>query len=370
MHVDGVEMNVHKLPLSTAVASDGRDGGRVLRPGPFSNAAFFGACLLAAVLGFAAIKSAGSDYLFFASFSLLQFIALASAWNIVGGYTGYVNFGTAGFFAIGVYGTVFLYKVLGLAALRSLDLGVFVISGPWLPYLIVPSLMMFAGAVAGLAGLATGYLTLRIRGIYFGIATLALTIVVQTVVVNTTYLGGARGVYVIRPKAIALFATYIEFLVAAMLLLTVAAVWVSHLMENSRLGWGLRAIRNDEMAAEMCGVPTLRAKLVATSISGAFMGMVGSLFPWLVTYVDPGGTFNLNITIFSVAMVLIGGIGTWQGPLIGAVLLGICDIYFRTKTIIAPEMSVLIVGLSLIFFVIAAPEGIVGLWNRLREKFK
>ncbi len=114
---------------------------------------------------------------------VLQFIVLATAWNILGGYTGYVNFGSAAFFALGAYSTVFFHKFFPLP---------------------IPVLIVLGGIVSGLVGLGMGYLTLRLRGAFFAIATLALAVVLQTLIVNWDYVGGARGAYVIRPNEIAL----------------------------------------------------------------------------------------------------------------------------------------------------------------------
>jgi len=123
-------------------------------------------------------------------------------------------------------------------------------------------------------GLGMGYLTLRLRGAFFAIATLALAVVLQTLVVNWNYVGGARGAYVIRPAEVeALSLPYIQYLFLIMLALAVLAIATARIVEHSKLGYGFAAIRDDEMAAEASGVPTLRLKLIATTLSGALMGM-------------------------------------------------------------------------------------------------
>ena len=107
-----------------------------------------------------------------------------------------------------------------------------------------------------------------------------------------------------------------------MLGLAIAAVLIARAVEYSWLGRGLAAIRDDEIAAECSGVPALRLKLMATTISGALMGMAGAPFPYYITYVDPASAFSLTIAVNTVAMPVIGGMTTWIGPVIGAVLLG------------------------------------------------
>ncbi|WP_201160208.1 branched-chain amino acid ABC transporter permease [Rhodoplanes elegans] len=284
-----------------------------------------------------------SDYLMFAGYTVLQFVVLATAWNILGGYTGYVNFGSAAFFAVGAYTSVFFHKALPLP---------------------VPVLIVVAAVLCGLLGLAMGWLTLRLRGAFFSIATLALAVVLQTVVVNWHYVGGSRGAYIIKPVAGPIPGlSYIDYLVLVMLALAVLAIATARAIERSRLGLGFAAIRDDELAAEANGVPTLRLKLIATTISGAFMGMAGAPFPYYIGYVEPASAFGLPYAVNAIAMPMIGGTTTWVGPLIGAVLLGSLQ-QIATVTI-SSAVNLLIVGLLLVGFVIVAPNGIVGLWRKL-----
>jgi branched-chain amino acid transport system permease protein len=263
---------------------------------------------------------------------------LATAWNILGGYTGYVNFGTAGFFAIGAYSSVVLHKLFG----------------PPIPVLIV-----VAAIVSGAVGLGMGYLTLRLRGVFFGIATLALAIVVQTFITNWDYVGGSRGVYIIRPLQAPLIGSYIQYLFLVMLALAGITVATARSIENSRLGYGLATIRDDELAAEAAGVPTLKLKLISTTLSGAFMGMAGAPLPYYVTYLDPASGFNLAYAVNSIAMPLIGGMTNWIGPVVGAVFLG--TIQQLATVTISSALNLLIVGVLLVAFVVIAPNGIVGL---------
>jgi branched-chain amino acid transport system permease protein len=263
---------------------------------------------------------------------------LATAWNILGGYTGYTNFGTGAFFAVGAYGTVVLHQ------LGSVPLPVMILAG---------------GVVSGAIGFGTGYLTLRLRGVFFAIATLALAIVVQTLIVNWDYVGGSRGIYVLRPANAPLGGGYIQYLYTLMVALSVISVGIARTIEGSRLGLGFAAIRDDEQAAEAGGVPTLRLKLIATTLSGALMGMAGAPMPYYVTYLDPTSSFNLAYAVNAVAMPVIGGMTSWIGPVIGAILLG--TIQQVATVTISSAINLLIVGLLLILFVIAAPKGVVDL---------
>ena len=301
---------------------------------------------IAAVI-FAIGRWYNNSYAFFMGYVVVQYIVLGTAWNILGGYTGYVNFGSAGFFAIGVYTSVVIYKTLQLPILLTIPI---------------------AAVAAGLVGLGTGYLTLRLRGVFFSIATLALAVVLNTLVVNWEFVGGSSGAYVIRPAEFPYLGSYMSYLFGLMLLLAVAALAVARHIERSRLGLGFASIRDDELAAEAAGVPTLRLKLVATTLSGAFMGMAGAPLPYFLGFVQPQSAFGLEYAVNSIAMPMIGGTLSWIGPLVGAILLG--TLQQVANVTISSAVNLLIVGLLLIFFVIVAPNGIVGLvqdWMRARR---
>jgi branched-chain amino acid transport system permease protein len=317
---------------------------------------FLAICLAVAAAVFGVAMGLGNDYVFFAGYVVLQYIVLSTAWNILGGYCGYVNFGTAAFFALGAYSTVAIYKY-------TADNDVFALP--------IPVLMLIGGVVSGIVGFGMGYLTLRLRGAFFSIATLALAVVLETLVVNWDYVGGSRGAYVIRPEEIDPIGNYIRYLFLIMLLLAVAAITIARLIEHSRLGYGFATIRDDELAAEASGVPTLRLKLIATTISGVLMGMAGAPFPYYISYLQPDSTFGLDYAVNSIAMPLIGGTTSWVGPLIGAILLGSLQ-QIATVTI-SSAVNLLIVGLLLVGFVIVAPAGIIGLvhhyWQRKPEDF-
>ena len=291
------------------------------------------------------------DYFYFAGYTILQYVVLATAWNILGGYCGYVNFGSAAFFALGAYSSVFMHKFFPVP---------------------VPVLMLIGAVVSGIVGLGTGYLTLRLRGSFFAIATLALAVVLQTLIVNWDYVGGSRGAYIIRPETIDIAGfqiNYIEYLFVLMLILAVIALTTARTIERSQLGFGFATIRDDELAAEASGVPTLRLKLIATTLSGAFMGMAGAPFPYYIGYLQPASAFSLDYAVNSIAMPLIGGTTSWIGPLVGSILLGSLQ-QIATVTI-SSAINLLIVGILLVAFVIIAPNGMVGLvqehWRKWRH---
>jgi branched-chain amino acid transport system permease protein len=302
----------------------------------------------AVVLGLAGVAAGviQNEYFFFAGYVVLQFVILATAWNILGGYAGYVNFGTGAFFGIGAYTAVLLIKSLGL------PLGA----------------QIAAAALVGAAlGFGVGLLTLRLRGIFFSIATVAIAIILETLILNVRYLGGATGVQILRPEVTPPFDSYIKMLFCVAVLLAIVAVAVARYVETSWVGRGLRAIRDSEEAAECTGVPTLRLKLLACTVSGALMSAAGAPLAMYQSFVEPASSFSLNYSVSALAMPIIGGTAHWFGPVLGALLLG--TIQQLVTVTISSELNVLVVGVLLVFFVVAAPEGIAGLAGRLWQRF-
>jgi branched-chain amino acid transport system permease protein len=305
--------------------------------------------VLAAVLlaGLAFTQTIANEYYYTAAYAVLQATVMAVAWNILGGFTGYVNFGSAGFFAVGAYTSIALGKAFG-------------------PALPLPVMIVVAALICGLIGLGLGYLTLRLKGVYFSIATLAMAIVLETLMNNWRYVGGARGAYILTPDSFLWFDSYIQMLFMLMLLLTLGSIAVSRAMNASRLGRGLAAIRDDEGAAECAGVPTLRLKLISATIMGAMMGVAGAPYPYFVTFVDPASAFSLFVAVNAIAMPMIGGTAHWIGPVIGALLVGTAQQVITVT--VSSELNVLMVGMMLILFITLAPKGIVGLVQNYRAR--
>ena len=288
---------------------------------------------------------ADNEFYFFTSYVVLQAVVMATAWNILGGFTGYVNFGSAGFFAVGAYVSIALNKAFGLP---------------------LPFLILAAAVMSGLMGLAAGCLTLRLKGVYFAIATLAMAIVCETIVINWEYVGGASGAYILTPEDSLFFDSYIEMLFMVILSIAIGSAAVARYLSTSRIGQGLAAIRDDEIAAECNGVPTLKLKLISATVMGAMMGAAGAPYPFFVTYVDPASAFNLLIAINAIAMPMIGGTATWLGPIIGGLVVGGAQEIITVT--ISSEMNLLVVGVMLVGFITLAPKGIVGLFQDYLKK--
>ena len=342
-HVEPVVGAGHRLRLP---AADARLP--VERPAgaqAVSNAWFWALCAALVAALWLAGRLVTNEYVFFMGYAVAQYVLLATAWNLLGGYAGYINFGTAAFFALGAYVSVAINKLVDVP----------------LPVLIL------AGAVAaGAVGLAMGYLTLKLRGVFFSIATLALAIVAQAAVTNWEFVGGASGAYLLRPSEGPWGGSYVEYLFYLMLVMAVGAVALARTIERSTVGLGLSAIRDDELVAEAYGVPTLRLKLLVTVLSGALMGMAGAPLPFYVAYLDPPSAFNLSYAVNTIAMPLIGGTSTWLGPVIGAVLLTM--VQQTAMVTISSAFNLMLVGLLMVAFITLAPNGIVGLVRNLRRR--
>ncbi|MBL8835936.1 MAG: branched-chain amino acid ABC transporter permease [Alphaproteobacteria bacterium] len=307
--------------------------------------AFAAGAIVVLLMGFGAVHAVANPYFFFAGYVIVQYVVLATAWNILGGYAGYINFGPAALYGAGVYTSALLLKAFGAPLVVNI---------------------VAAGLVGMVLGLMMGYLTLRVQGVYFAIATIALVIMLETVVHNIEYLGGARGLALIAPEPPAWAVGRTQFVFLVLLAIAVMSVALARWIERSWIGRGLRALRASEEAAECAGVATLRLKLAACAVSGALLAVAGAPYIYYASYIDPGSAFSLTLGLNTIAMPLIGGTRSWAGPVIGALLLA--SVQQAATVTISSELNVLMVGLALIVFIAAAPDGLIGLAERLRRK--
>jgi branched-chain amino acid transport system permease protein len=178
-------------------------------------------------------------------------------------------------------------------------------------------------------------------------------------VVNWSYVGGSSGAYLVRPKVFAPFTSFTEYLCLTMFAISAGAAVASAAIERSSIGAGLAAIRDDETAAAALGVPTLRLKLVAATISGAILGMAGTPLPFYNSYVNPDSAFAIGYSVNAVAMALVGGVESWPGPVGGALLLGLLQ--QLALAFVSSSASLALVGLVFMAFVALAPRGLIGL---------
>ena len=233
----------------------------------------------------------------------VMYVGLATAWNIMGGYTGYISLGHAGFFGFGAY-------TLGLVLAR---LG---IEGGYAPFLFVP----VAGVVTAVLAAAVGWFALRTRAATFVIVTIAFMFMLQLLAENLVGLtgGGAGLAFPIPPWRGAAYDVPFYY---AMLVLAFFGLLVSWWIRRSKFGLGLLAIRDDEDKALAVGVPARAFKLTAFVVSATLVGMIGGVYGYYVNYIYPQFVVDPLVAISMVLMVFLGGLGTLWGPVLGAVIL-------------------------------------------------
>jgi branched-chain amino acid transport system permease protein len=225
--------------------------------------------------------------------TIAMFVVLAGAWNIIGGLAGYAAFGNVAFFGIGAYAA-------GLAITRG-----------HVPLAVALAVAPLAGAAFATA---IGLPLLRLRGHYFAIATLGVSVAMGEVVSNLEPLGGSTGLFLPIVRSDLLF----FYLMAGAAVLTTVIVWV---VIRSRFGYGLLAIRENEEAAAVIGVPTTLHKVGAFALAGALTGLAGGIFAQWNVFINPENTFPVEYNVQMILMAVFGGAGTVLGPVVGAVVI-------------------------------------------------
>jgi branched-chain amino acid transport system permease protein len=233
----------------------------------------------------------------------VMYVGLATAWNIMGGYTGYVSLGHAAFFGFGAYAFGLVLAHLGIQA-------------GYEPFLFVP----IAGALTVVLALVIGWIALRTRAATFVIVTIAMMFMIQLLAENLVGLtGGGSGLsFPVPPWSGDFFDTPFYY---AMLVMAMVSLLLSWWIRRSKFGLGLLAIRDDEDKALAVGVPAHAYKLTAFVISAGLVGMIGAVYGYYVTYIYPQYAIDPLVGISLVLMVFLGGLGTLWGPVLGAVIL-------------------------------------------------
>jgi branched-chain amino acid transport system permease protein len=280
-------------------------------------------------------------YYLSALFGIFLYGSLACGWNIFGGYTGYMNFGHAGFFGIGAYTSALLLLRFGLSPFYTLILG---------------------GALAGVLAAIIGYPCLRLRGPYFVLVTFCLGLAVRVVVINLEWTGSSTGLWLPFLK-VSMFANrtiFYEVMLSIMALTILAAMWI----EKSKFGIGLRAIFQDEDSAETQGVNATKLKIAAFIVSAFLAGMAGGIYGYYRSYIHPDFIFDVSISVLVVLMALLGGRQSWVGPVIGASIVVVINEILTAYLGIGAEFSRIIYGLLLAIVIMYLPNGLVGLTHQ------
>jgi branched-chain amino acid transport system permease protein len=276
-------------------------------------------------------------YLIYGYF-LFFWIAQATSWNILSGYSGYFSFGQGAFYGLGVYAAGDLVTREGVNY-----------------FLTIP----IAGVLAGALAAAVGALAFRLgslRGEIFALLTLAVTFTLASIVHLSDWVDGGQGVALTIPEYPAFLGEFPDLIYRLGLGVAAIAVVTAFLIQNSRFGWGLFSVRDEEGVAEELGVPTFRYKMLAITISGFLGGLSGAVAALQIGYLTPEGVFGLTVPLFVIVMSVLGGRRHWLGPVIGALLIYSLQERFANSGL--DEWGQVVFGAILILFILFAPGGV------------
>jgi branched-chain amino acid transport system permease protein len=298
------------------------------------------AVLLLALVPFLGLSS----YLMHIFILVIMWATIGMAWNLLGGYCGQVSFGHASFFGVGAYTAGMLYSKLGL-------------SGWWgLPASIV---------VVTLFALFIGFVCLRLSGPFFALATLAMGVIMRIIAENLVDVTGGDLGIMIRERTW-IDKTWYFYIVLA---IAVATFFTTRKIIASRLGYYFVAIREDQDAAESLGINTTLYKTIALCLSAVFTGLAGAFYMNYMGYIDPKVVFALHdISIITIMVVMVGGVATFGGPVVGALIMVLLAEAIRS----IPKLGAahhIVFGVLLIIIIIYLPNGIVGDFAKIRRLF-
>jgi branched-chain amino acid transport system permease protein len=297
--------------------------------------------LVAIALGFVPNLQNAADFpIFYLVFLYFVFfwIAQSTSWNILSGYTGYFSFGQGAFYGIGVY------TVGDLTTREHVNY-----------FLTIP----IAGALAALLAAAVGALAFRLSSLHgeiFALLTLAVTFTLATIASISTWVDGGQGIALRIPEYPDFLGDFQDLIYRLALLVATVAVVAAYLIQNSRFGWGLFSIRDEEGVAEELGVPTFRYKMFAITISGFIGGISGAVAAIQIGYLTPESVFSLNVALLVIVMSVVGGRRHWLGPIIGALL--IYSLQEQLSSSGHDEWAQVVLGSILVVVVLFAPEGL------------
>ncbi|MYZ49379.1 branched-chain amino acid ABC transporter permease [Propylenella binzhouense] len=278
----------------------------------------------------------GYNYVLHLALYTMMYVAMASSWNILGGYTGYVSLGHNVFFCIGGYFSGMLLAYFGVST---------ILTAP------------FAGLAAAVIGFGIGLVTLRMRGPTFIISSIALLMVARILFDNWHFVGGANGITL---PQLSLDARWMKIpYYYAFLVIAAVTVYTSYRIKHSKFGLGLRAISQDEVKAESAGIDTRFYKAFAFAISAFFVGMAGAVWGEYLTYIRPNIYLVILVAANMVLMCILGGKGTVAGPIVGTVLLVLFNEFF-VATMGASELNIMGTGIIMMLALLYFPNGIVG----------
>lgn len=278
--------------------------------------------------------------------TIFFWITQASSWNVLTGFSGYFSFGQGAWYGIGVYTVAVLTGKHGWSFITALPI---------------------AGLLALVGGLGLGFVVFRVRrltGEIFALTTLAVAFVLASVARITSAIDGGTGIFMTGtpiPEFLGEFNTAMYRMTLVIMLLTVLAAYLTH---DSRLGWGLFSIRDDEPVAGGLGVPVFRYKMIALGVNAFFAGLMGGVWSLQLGFVTIEDVFNIRVPLFVILMSVLGGLTHWMGPVVGAVI--IYTFSDRLNSAGLTDVNQIIVGTLLVILALAVREGI---YPRMRDRW-
>jgi branched-chain amino acid transport system permease protein len=311
--------------------------------------------LALAILFFAVIPLfLNSAYYLHTAIMVLFWAYLASAWNIIGGFAGRLALGHGAYVATGAYVSSILFKYVGIS--------------PWFG-------MIIGGVAAALLGFIVGYPTLRLRGAYYALATVAFAQGVTIILLNTTeigswHTGGAEGFIIPLLGEAPIHMQFISKVpyYYIMLVLLIIIIAVNYWIDRNKLGFYLTAIREDEDAALVMGVNTTKIKITAAVLSAFFVGVGGVFYAQLIRYLEPHAIAGEIISQQMVFCAIVGGRGTVLGPVLGGIVLTLVGETSRNLFHQAMGLHLFIYGVIVVLIVMFKPTGIIDICNQIYEK--
>lgn len=319
--------------------------------------------LLALLTALAAFPFFAGSYLIYTVNLVAINVIVALGLNLLVGYTGQISLGHAGFFAIGAYGTLALMTKLGLPIFLALPL---------------------AGLLAALFGFLLGLPALRLEGPYLAIATLGFGLTVTQILGRIEFLGGHMGLTAPPLTILGQAVTTDAGRYALIMPLCVALAWGLRNLTKTRVGRAFVAIRDSDIAAECIGINLTYYKTLAFAVSAFYTGIAGGLMAFVLGFVNPH-TFNIMVSILFLAMVVVGGLGSILGSVMGAVLITFLQIKLASIADLAylgpllmdistrfftesglPNVQYVVFGLIMVAIVIFEPLGLYGIWIRTK----
>jgi branched-chain amino acid transport system permease protein len=302
-----------------------------------------------------------NEYHYFIMNLILINLIAAIGLQLLIGFTGLLSLGHGAFMGVGAYTSALLITKLGCPFVFSI---------------------LFAGLMAALFGIIVGIPSLRIKGFYLMVATVAFQFVIEYVIIHwDTVTRGIRGIELPTPQFFGISLETNRAFFLFLFILTVFLMWGAKNITRSKIGRAFIAVRDNDVSAEIIGIPIFRYKLLSFAISSFYAGIAGALYAGLLRTAIPEDYVFLNSIIF-LAMVLVGGLGILVGTVFGVIFITLIPIlldlivsylaivYDPNITILLGPMKEFVFGGLIILFILFEPEGLVGVWIRIRDYFK